>query len=244
MRVLISGLTAVGKTTHSRILARDLGIPVVEATPIVLRYSQQPIEESPWFASLDEIESRRNQDETIDDRVDRELLELCQRMPAGVFDTWGLPWLFQGEGLRIALTSSHEAASRKVYVSQGEIPFFDMAGCRNHMDSKNHSSVERFSRRSSVDLLDYDSFDVVLDTSCLIPSPTREDALKGIRSLAPVVAAIAACYGTSSSISRSALRSELARLEAVGLGCRMKRPLRISFGDIHLSYPGNLVSRP
>ena len=185
---MFAGLTAVGKTTHSSILARALGYRVVSATDALLKELQlDPTAKRVWFDRLEDIEDRRDSDSTIDDRVDTALIRKASDESHIVFDTWALPWLSSAPAYRIKILSDELASARKAYVSQGLSRSLDLDGCVDLLEHKNRRSRDRFLSRHSIDLDDESVFDLVLDSSALIPKPTFRCAREGIRALKPLI---------------------------------------------------------
>lgn len=189
MRIYFAGLTAVGKTTHARILARSLGVPVIEATPLLLAAAGRSGEhgDHPWFTGLDAMEQLRDEDSSIDASIDRQLVTLSQTLDDAVFDTWALPWLTTAPGMRILLQSNPQARAWKAYVSQGLRRRLTVDECGQLIAKKDAASRDRFLNRHGFDITDDAVFDVVIDSSALMTGPTFASARHGISALKPLI---------------------------------------------------------
>jgi cytidylate kinase len=222
---MFSGLTAVGKTTHSHILARQLKSEYVSATTLLLQEVGYKRRDGghPWFDDLQHIENVRDLNSKIDDTVDESLLRRARIANGAVFDTWALPWLSDGlPAYRIRLNSDPIARARKAYVSQGLRRNLDEAACLALILEKDERTRLRFKVRRNIDIDDDEAFDVVLDTTRLIPQATFRDARSGILSLKPLV-------WTLVEATRSPRKEVLHLLEEqitspTSLVAKMKRP--------------------
>ena len=141
LNVMIAGLTAVGKTTHSRILARQLGYDVVGATEYLLSNANfDTTRGHPWLEHLTELEAQRDREGSIDDAVDAALCADTRTLACDAYSILGRPpWLSPAPALRIKLVSTPIAAARKVYVSQGLNRKRNLSECMDHMLEKNRS---------------------------------------------------------------------------------------------------------
>ena len=95
VRILVSGLTAAGKSTHCRLLAAHYEVPYISMRSImatVLREQGLPgAEDEEWSPSVDEARAPRTE---VDREADRRMLQRIHHGP-GVFDAWALPWLYR-----------------------------------------------------------------------------------------------------------------------------------------------------
>jgi len=181
--IVVSGLTAAGKTTHARLLANWLDYRYISATQIMLEiagYSEKTIE-GIWLRGDPNIRSI-----LTSVSVARKLTDTLVRLAATenfmVFDAWGLSWAYQGPLVRLWIDSDRLSRSWKCYVSQGPSPSLSVVECAKLVDDKDLQTRSLFQNEYDIDIFsDRSVFDVILDNSWLIREPTRDAADRGIR---------------------------------------------------------------
>lgn len=188
--IAFAGLTAAGKTTHSRLLAEDLGYDYVSATDILLEIlGIADSGDQIWFTHLDEIHAARD-DETVDTELENRLLELAHTRQRTVFDTWALAWIGEAPLVRIWIESDFGSRTRKCVVSE-RANQFDAEKCRQLIRDKDIYNRQIFRRRHGFDLFrDRGRYDAILCNSHLIPEATEAAATTGIDSFAPIVLSV------------------------------------------------------
>jgi cytidylate kinase len=206
VNIVVSGYTAAGKTTHTRLLARDLGFECISAAEILLQelgFDLEVTSESEiWFNRNAEI-NRRRQKLSIDDELDRFLLHRATTGQGIVFDARFLPWLAEVPMLRMWLASDLPSRARKCCVSV-QRGVADVADCAQRIHDKDNLDVSRLAKtRGCIFGPDRALFDVILDNSSFIPAPTVECAEAGVRQFHPyVLAAVQAMSGNADSLRR------------------------------------------
>ncbi|ACU38707.1 hypothetical protein KCV87_31005 [Actinosynnema pretiosum subsp. pretiosum] len=177
MKIIISGLTAAGKTTLSHALARAFDVPRYSASAVLLDVLGRG--EREWSPEVDLARG----DPELERAVDAEMAGLLGRAPAGVFDSWGLPWYSAEPAVRIWLESDEGSRARKCRVSYLERGSpRGRAECAGLLRDKDGLSRELFLANWGFDLFtDRTPFDVLVDCSALIPTATRRDARAGAR---------------------------------------------------------------
>jgi len=192
--IAISGLTAAGKTTHSRLLAKEMGWECLHATDVLLREMGRNPSESRgiWFSDLRELEAARDAS-SVDDRVDSTILaRLSEDSSPAVIDSWSLPWYGPRRISSIWIGSDRLSRTWKCQVSRLPQRDFDVVRCAALIDEKDLASRVRFIERYGIDIFsDRQPFDFVLDNSHLITSPTEASSAKGIAAFHQVVMACA-----------------------------------------------------
>jgi cytidylate kinase len=182
VRLVISGLTAAGKTTLARKLADQLTIDYVSASTILRRTLGDTSDH--WTPALD---LRRN-DLSLELKVDRLVQEAFRQSEHAVFDCWGLPWIagdMTGPVVFIWIESDPESRFRKCFVSYLErgAPK-SYRECRDIVIAKDAKSREIFMENWGFDIYtDRSPFNIVLDASSLIPHADLETAQQGARAL-------------------------------------------------------------
>lgn len=184
MNIIISGLTAAGKTTHALLLARRLGFDYLSASELMLNQMAvtPDANNALWVTRLKEIETRRNQ-EPVDELVNTILADSLRTCDATVFDSWSASWLPGAQScLRIWIESTPESRAMKARASQEPYgPFLTLEECASLIASKDDGTARRFASLLGADIIsDRSVFDLVLDNSHLITEPTMDSAQRGI----------------------------------------------------------------
>jgi cytidylate kinase len=178
VRIVISGLTAAGKTTLARRLADQFTLDYVSASTI-LRQTLGDTSDH-WTPALD---LRRN-DLSLERDVDQLVQEAFQQSEHAVFDCWGLPWISVEAtvpAVFVWIESDLESRFRKCFVSyleRGDPKTYDE--CRDIVISKDDKSRDIFMTNRGFDIYsDRSPFNIVLDASSLIPRADLESAYRG-----------------------------------------------------------------
>ncbi|GAB3458256.1 cytidylate kinase family protein [Actinophytocola sediminis] len=184
MNIVISGLTAAGKTTHALLLARCLGYDYVSASALMLnRLDVVPDETNTlWARRSVEIEKRRD-GQPVDHQLNEFLAEQLKVRDHTVFDSWSAAWLDRsGRCVRVFIESSRRSRALKARVSQEPHgPFLSASENLRLIDEKDRSTAFRLVPLLGIDLrYDRAPFDIVLDNSRLIAKPTIDQARLGI----------------------------------------------------------------
>jgi cytidylate kinase len=186
--IAFAGLTAVGKTTHAKILAEQLGYTWVSATAIlldILGTGGNP--EKVWFTDSEKIQKARD-DDCVDIELERRVRALAKSKDGLLLDTWAMAYIYEGPLLRIWIESDEDSRMRKCYVSQGQKKSFDLNECRRLIHEKDNSARSKFIKRLNFDLFtDMSKYDSILSNNDLIPEPTDQCSRMGICTFAPVV---------------------------------------------------------
>jgi cytidylate kinase len=175
-KIIISGLTAAGKTTHSRLIADGLGIPYISGSALLTELVGKP---GPWTPELDRLRANGS----LDRELDRLMIERFQHSKDGVFDAWALPWLSDGYATRVWIESNPESRLRKAMVTElrkGLHPTIEAT--KRIIEEKDNFSRDLFMRLYGFDLFgEREIFDFTIDNSGFIPKASIEDSDRGIR---------------------------------------------------------------
>ncbi|WP_346027568.1 hypothetical protein [Arthrobacter parietis] len=183
MKVILSGLTAAGKTTHTRLLATELRIDALHTTDLLLSALGQSVEDGhTWLRRLKEVEHSRDRDQSADDLVDAALSACLASGQDCVIDSWALPWRSGSETLNIWIGSDRYSRAVKCRVSHLQEKVLAIDEAMSHVDEKDTLTRHRFVHRYGFDIFaDRAPFQVVMDNSHLIIHPTPADAETGIK---------------------------------------------------------------
>src|ERR1044072_7010888 len=165
--VIISGLTASGKTTQSLQLAKDLVLHYISGSAIRAELlgvdehvsSNQFWRESTTAETLDE--TRLARPDTQDTAVENKLIEIASKSEGCVFDTWVLPWLFQTDSLCVFLKSALETRARRLFRNSWPRSFEDSL---RTVEQKDNRARDFFLMAYGVDIFqDLSPFDVIIE---------------------------------------------------------------------------------
>lgn len=191
--IIISGLTAAGKTTHARLLAQEFGLQYVSASQTTLRLAGQttrhPLDfwvRGEGFRVAKSVPWRK---------VDQELCRLEASHDQRVFDCLSLPWLHSRPGLVIWLESSLPSRVMKATVShKGQCPL-TLPEVKERIKKKDRFARQQIREQYGVDLFkDRTPFNLIVDVSSLITAPTEAAARRGIRQTHKILSTVVDWY--------------------------------------------------
>lgn len=180
-RILLSGFTAAGKTTHAQLLARELGWAYIGMSEIMSSVIPPSLRGSrEWETSHDEY---RASHATVDQKVDQLMSDRVRATSNLVVDAWLQPWLYTAPALRVWIDSDRRSRAMKCVVSflrEGKSPPEDPVEL---IDRKDQFSVKQFQANYGVAFgPDNRVFDLTVDNSRYISAPTIMASDVGIRS--------------------------------------------------------------
>jgi cytidylate kinase len=193
MRIIVSGLTAAGKTTHGELLAKHYGLRFVRMVDVMGDVLRRRHPESAAAGLISDVWTRRRddlreQDEETDREADRRMLAEAES-GSGVYDAWALPWLYgRRNAIRLWIESDAPSRARKCVVSalmRGREPPIDPAAANEEKDEwtrRRFQALYGFELAPSADV-----FDVIANNSHLIPDATIESAQRGIAAFHPTL---------------------------------------------------------
>jgi CMP/dCMP kinase len=188
--IIVSGLTAAGKTTHSRIIAERFGLRYIGGSDIALhRAGIKATDIPPDFWITSEGVSLLHD---VGDEIDGVLLDLEQDEIATVFDCFYMPWLHRRDALCVWIESSLESRLVKATVSHRGLGRFHGRELEKRIIRKDDDAREMLKRISGADMYkDRSPFHHVFDLSSLIISPTQEASAHSIAAadamLSPII---------------------------------------------------------
>jgi cytidylate kinase len=180
-KIFIAGLTAAGKTTHSKLLASEFSLRYVSGSSLLFGYANLDSSTLPkdfWVTSASySLRQQREKDQSMDRLVDQQLILVANSAGRFVFDSWGLPWLSSASGLRIWLASSLESRWWKAIISH-EADFDPHArGVLNEIVNKDNFMKEYFFLNYGFDIFhDHQVFDYILDITTFITAPNKKSS--------------------------------------------------------------------
>ncbi len=181
--MLLSGLTAAGKTTHSLHLAHALGYPCLHFTKLLLQELGMPTDDENqlWFQRMREVEALRG-DGKIEEAIDGRIVDAVRESDRLVVDSILGPWLVPDGPMCVWIGSDRLSRAWKCQFSASSVAGVDTPAAAAHIDEKDGLTRARFLASRGVDIYtDRTPFDFVLDNSHLISAPTKEAVRYGIR---------------------------------------------------------------
>jgi cytidylate kinase len=201
LKIIISGLTAAGKTTHSKLLASELGFSYFSASQVL---SSLTTGGGVWTSEVDEART-----DDLDRKVDAVVLNQFHEHENCVFDAWGLPWMVgDSPCLRVWIESDLPSRARKVQVSGSE-PGHEVVyeDALNLAIAKDEVSRSIFLRTCGFDLFeDHQVFDIVVDNSTTIERATAECAQAGVAYFGPILLDAVRAHGLPGGCDRVRLK--------------------------------------
>ncbi|MBU0966838.1 MAG: hypothetical protein KKA54_10735 [Proteobacteria bacterium] len=202
--VFISGLTASGKTTHSYILAGTYGLTYVSGSQIhLMNNGMSPIQVRKFWVT---DEGKRLLTENQIEDVDKELLRIEKNNTGCIFDTWIMPWIKSSDGISIYIMSSLESRTIKAAVSRRENDFIIDESYKNEIRYKDRISINLHKKYYGIDIEnDLSVFDVIIDISEFIKTPTFESSQSSIEKANSIIIAVVGYYFTGKKSYRMEL---------------------------------------
>ena len=166
MKIIVSGLTASGKTYHARKLADYYGLEYLSGSEFLVREAGYIPDHDFWPSKQGiEFTAKRKIDSSIDMKADKKLLGLAKSRDSILLDSWVLPWIYtKKDSLMIYFFAD---LSTRV-----ELSYLSFEGNREKEDlkeiiiNKDKDTVEIFKNLHSVDISKTKGvFDIIFDMS-------------------------------------------------------------------------------
>lgn len=207
--VIISGLTAAGKTTHAKLLCRDYGFRYVSASQILLNLAglkqKQPLDF--WVTP----KGREIQRRISWSQIDNEFRRIESESDNTMFDCQSLPWLSSKECMIIWLESSLRSRVMKAIVSyqgQSNLTTHDI---ENGVKSKDRFGREQILANYKIDLFrNRKPFNFIIDISSFITAPTEEASQTSIIDAHKVISTAVGWYLNNDEICREEFKEFIA----------------------------------
>ena len=208
-KVVISGLTAAGKTTHAKLLCQEYGLKYVSASQILLKVAGLDPEQPPdfWVTPEGRQISRRISWVQIDDEFRR----LESESDDTVFDCQSLPWLCSRECFNIWIDSSRDSRVMKALVSHKGESNLTLQDVGEGVDAKDQFAREQILTNYGIDLFqDRQPIDFIVDISSFITAPTEEASRLSILNAHKIISSAVGWYLFEDKSCRDRFEEELA----------------------------------
>ena len=169
--VIISGLTAAGKTTHCKLLSKEYGLQYISASQIMLEMAGLSTQQSLDFWVM--TEGIQLPESVLWQKVDEELSRIEAYGDNIVFDCRSLPWLRTRECMVIWLESSLPSRVMKALVSYKGESNLTPIEVEERIRVKDQLDCGQMLQKYSVDMFqDRTPFNLIVDISSFIIAPT------------------------------------------------------------------------
>ena len=168
LRVAISGKSGCGNTTVSTLLAKTLGIQLINYT------FRQLAEEKGM--TLPELLEKAKGDDSYDKYVDSHQVELALKESCVLGSRLAI-WMLKEADVKVYLLASDELRASRILKREGG----DLQKIKEFTAMRDASDTSRYKTLYGIDNNDYQSVaDLVIDTSCNVPEQIVAQILKGM----------------------------------------------------------------
>lgn len=191
--VIISGLTAAGKTTLASLLARQYDLHYLSASQTMLKLAGLSARQSPdfWVTTEGMGLGRRIGWNQVDEEIRRVEGESHQT----VFDCLSLPWVHRQKSLVIWLESSLSSRVMKAIVSHQGQNNLTPVEVKKKISLKDRMARQEILAHYGVDIFrDRSPFNLIIDVSGFITAPTEAAARLGIQQVGDIISSAVGWY--------------------------------------------------
>jgi cytidylate kinase len=168
MKISISGLTGVGKTTTAEHISKILGIPQIA-------FSMKD-EAKARGMTIVELQNIAAVDKNLDLDFDKRQIEEMKKHPDFVTSTWLGPW-FANADINVWLYASDEIRAQRVAKRDG----LDYENAVNMMRMKDAQNKERYLKLYNINIADVNKFHVCVNTGILPPEQVARVVLESYK---------------------------------------------------------------
>ena len=152
LHIAISGKSGCGNTTVSGLLAKKLGIKLINYT-----FRQLAAEKGMTLAEV--IEAAKN-DDSYDKYVDSHQVELAQAEPSVLGSRLAI-WVMEKADLKVYLYASDETRAQRVFNREGG----DLQQIKDFTAMRDREDTGRYKAFYGIDNNNYDFVDLIIDTA-------------------------------------------------------------------------------
>jgi cytidylate kinase len=191
--VIISGLTAAGKTTHAGLLARRYNLDYLSASQTMLKLAGLSIRQPPDFWVTEEGLGLGRK--ITWSQVDAEIRRVEEQGRHTIFDSLSLPWLCRQKCLVIWLESSLPSRVMKAIVSHRGQNNLTPAEVKEKISLKDWSARAKVLKQYGIDIFrDRSPFNLIIDVTRFISVPTAASARMGIKQVDDIISSAVGWY--------------------------------------------------
>jgi cytidylate kinase len=168
--VIFAGLSFTGKTTHSKYISKVLGYQYISGSQIRASHLgvSELVDKNPSFwresdtATL--LDKRRlSNDKESETSIEDELVRLMQIKTRCVFDTWGLPWIYNENSLCIYLRSAMQVRINRAFRESRNLP---VQNIEKRIIQKDNDARKYFLQTYGFDIVtNIEPFDIIIGSN-------------------------------------------------------------------------------
>ena len=186
MKIFVCGFSASGKSYLTEFIGKILNIKVIHTSDLLKQISKGNVKNllnikntkmnMGWYEHSN-LDSLRKNDDQIDLKLDKYLLDFVNNNDDFVMDSWTLPYLYKG-GFKVWLKSDLSERAKRMSVRD----HIDLSEALKLVVKKDTFSITKFKKLYNFNLgKDLSNFDVVLDTTNLSLKSVQNSVLKEIK---------------------------------------------------------------
>lgn len=165
MRIAISGLTGVGKTTVAEIVAQELNVAHITFS---MKFMAEKMN-----ISLIELQEIAKKDHNIDRKFDEIQLKEMEKVGNFVISTWLGPWLAKPD-FSVWLKTNDSIRFSRVAKREN----ISLQEAKKYVLKKDEQNFERYMNIYNIDISDHSMFDLELDTTDLTPEQVAKKIIE------------------------------------------------------------------
>lgn len=191
--IIISGLTAAGKTTHAGLIARRYKLDYLSASQTMLKLAGLSTRQRPDFWVTEEGLGLGRK--VTWSQVDAEIQRMEGKCRRTVFDCLSLPWLCRQKSLIIWLESSLSSRVIKAIVSHRGENNLTPAEVKEKISLKDWTARTEILKQYGIDIFkDRTPFNLIIDVSGFIAETTPASARLGIKQVDDIISSAVGWY--------------------------------------------------
>ncbi len=156
MIICVAGLSGCGKNTVGTLVAKKLGMRVVNPTFKTIAEQEK--------ISLMQFHKKAEEDHSIDKKFDAALLRETAQGNC-VATTWLSPWIVKNATLRVWLYAPSEVRAGRVAKRDG----MAVAEAQSHISERDGNNRKRYMDVYGIDISDHSGFDLLINTEKFSP---------------------------------------------------------------------------
>ncbi len=169
LRIAISGKSGCGNTTVSTLLAKTLGISLINYT------FRQLAEEK--GLTLPEVLEKAKGDDSYDKYVDNHQVELARKESCVLGSRLAI-WMLKEADAKVYLLASDELRASRILKREGG----DLQQIKDFTAMRDAEDTKRYKKLYGIDNNDYKSTaNIIIDTSCNVPEQIVEKILSQLK---------------------------------------------------------------
>jgi len=161
MIICVSGLSGSGKNSVSELVAKKLGLRLVDPTFKTLAAKQK--------VSLMDFHKMAEKQHGIDRQFDAHLIAEAKKGSC-VVSTWLGPWIVQNASLRVWLYAKRKARAGRVAKRDG----MTLEEAEKHIADRDESNHMRYLDVYNIDIYDHSGFDLLINSERFLPEQSAE----------------------------------------------------------------------